>query len=945
MMKNYCPGNYKLYALLMICFLGLASAGYSQTYTVTATPAAVTIYPGQQNVPVTVAVNSGDNDSDDFTGPVVVTMTGLPSGITVTPVTLTAGNTGTLYLSASPAAGQEGFSDTAPSRETNWTTQVNLVGAAGLTQVTSPLSLTVSISNPSFLPASSAVNLPIVKIDTSGVGIMNKTTDVPGTITITSPDGQTSYLPNSSDNDNTATFHLHGNSTLNMPKLAYHVKLNTSLDLLTAMGLTCPYIAKGKATCDKSKSYVLLANYDDKTLLRDWSASALANAIPYGGDYLDETAVPSSYTGTIPTPSGTSVNMPWAPHSLFVELYLNGVYEGNYQLIEEVKIDSHRVNITEMDDTNISGDALTGGYLMEIDDENGLDNVFDTPSGLPITVVDPDFDPNPPEQTKYISDYLDAADTAVFSSNFTDPTLGWRAYFDEASAVNFYIVNDVMGNVDGGSFYSSDYLYKDIDNPLIYMGPIWDFDISSGNTNYAPIVNPTVPWMQVRAHWYAQWFKDPGFNADVVKQWNALKNNGVFTTWLASIQQQAKTLDQSQANNFSRWPMLGVYVWPNAESVGSYDGEVAYFTNWLNLRIAYLDSIFNNKAQTSTALSSPSGTLRNGSPSILTAQVNGGSSLTGTVSFLANGSPLGTADLSGSSASLTTSNLPAGSVSLEAVYSGDNNNGLSVSSAVSVTVANPLIATATSLGSTSTNLNQSTSADLTVSVLGNSGTALPTGTVAFTANGNVLGSAPVSANGTASLTTLLPVQANSVQATYSGDANYQSSVSNPLSLNVVGSADFSFTPSSFNAGISKSVSSKTTLTLAPLYGFNSSVALSCSGQPAGISCSLSPTTVTFGSGAATSTLTLALSASKDQSSLLSLPLWSKLGGGFAVALLFWPFRRRRLRLLIALAAVLTAGLAVSACGTSQTIQTVPVTITASGGNITHTVTIKLSVTQ
>ena len=71
-----------------------------------------------------------------------------------------------------------------------------------------------------------------------------------------------------------------------MPKLPYHVKLNTSLDLLNTMGLACPYVTNnsGKPACDKSKSYVLLANYDDKTLLRDWSASALANAIPHVGN-------------------------------------------------------------------------------------------------------------------------------------------------------------------------------------------------------------------------------------------------------------------------------------------------------------------------------------------------------------------------------------------------------------------------------------------------------------------------------------------------------------------------------------------------------------------------------------------------------------------------------------------------------------------------------------
>ena len=243
-----------------------------------------------------------------YLGAIPVTVSGLPSGISASPLTLTAGSSGTLYLSASVSAGQEGFSATELDIPTSWAAAVTVaLSSAGSVQATAPLSLTVSISNPSFAPAAAAINLPIVTISTNGVAIVDKTTDVPGTITITSADGQTSYLPNAGDSDNTATFHLHGWTTTHMPKLPYHVKLNTSLDLLATMGLACPYVTdnKGKPTCDKSKSYILLANYDDKTLLRDWSASALANAIPIGNGYLN--SPPDS-----PTPSGTSTLMPWA---------------------------------------------------------------------------------------------------------------------------------------------------------------------------------------------------------------------------------------------------------------------------------------------------------------------------------------------------------------------------------------------------------------------------------------------------------------------------------------------------------------------------------------------------------------------------------------------------------------------------------------------------------
>ncbi len=523
-----------------------------------------------------------------YTGPITVTLTGLPSGIVVSPLTLTAGSSGTLILSASPTAGQEGFPATGPSGQTSWTTNVKVVAAAGAIQANSPLSLTISISDSSFAPAT--IDLPIVNINSDGVDIIDKITNVPGTIDVTSPDGQTSYLPNASSPDNTATFHVHGTTTAGMPKLPYHISLTTSVDLLSLMGFPCPYVSdKGKPVCDKSMSYLLLANYDDKTLLRNWAASALANAIPIGNGYLDAAA-------NSPTPSGTAALMPWAPHSLFVELYVNGMYEGNYQLIEKIKIDSHRVNANKLSETDTAPERVTGGYLLEIDSHQDDVFVFFTPQNLSVGLVDPDFSPDPdvPEQTAYISSYLGAAESALFSSDFSDPVLGWRAYFDEASAINFYIVNEVMGNVDGGDFYSSIYLYKDANNPLFYMGPVWDFDISSGNAGNHPIVNPTVLWMQTNAPWYEQWFLDPGFKADVAAQWNALKTNGLFSAWLDSIRQQAAALEQSQANNLGRWPMQGIQVWPNSEVAGSYDGEVKYLMDWLTLRIAYLDSVFNN---------------------------------------------------------------------------------------------------------------------------------------------------------------------------------------------------------------------------------------------------------------------------------------------------------------------------------------------------------------
>lgn len=931
--------------VLLLSVLGaliMCSNCSGQALTVTATPSALTIFPGQQNVQVSVTVGSGG-----YAGPITVTLTGLPSGITVSPLTITGGGSGALSLSASVSAGQEGFTTTAPSITTSWTAPVTVLAAAGSTQATAPLALTISISNPAFAPAASAIKLPIVSIDTSGVPVVDKTTDVPGTVTITSADGQTSYLPNSSDSDNTATFHVHGNTTADMPKLPYEMKLTTSLDLLYTMGLSCPYVTSGKAkpTCDKSKTYILLANYDDKTFLRDWSASALANAIPLTSPYL------TSPAGS-PSPSGTSTLMPWAPHSLFVELYLNGVYEGNYQLIEKVNVDSHRINITELTDTDTTD--VTGGYQLEIDYHKDEDYVFSTPNGLPIGLIDPDFTPEVAQQTSYITSYVGEAETALFSGNFTDPTLGWRAYFDEASAVNFYIVNDVMGNADGGSFFSSDYLYKDLDNPLLYMGPIWDFDVSSGNVNYVPITNPTLPWMQQEALWYIRWFEDPSFKADVVKQWNTLKSSGVFSTWLASIPTEAATLEQSQANNFERWPMQGIEVWPNATAVGSYDGEVQYLTNWLQLRLAYLDSQFNSKAQTTTTLSLGSGTLRNGTPVTLSAKVTGGTNPSGVVSFLSTGVVLGKGTLSNGTASIITSNLPASTVLLQAIYNGDDANGLSSSAGSLVTILPALTPTILSITGPSV-AYQGLPASFGAVVIPNAGTGVPTGTVAFSVDGGSAATATLSGTGVAALSTSsLTVGAHSISATYSGDANYAAASSSQLSI-LVG-ADFSISGGNSWVTTQSGSTANFNIALSPSDGvtvFPSPITLSVSGLPSGATYSFSPASIAAGSGPVT--VVLAVQLPQASASLQPETRRGPRSMPLGLALLLLPFAARARKMgkrlgslmTILFMACLATAIGLSGCSSVNGQTTYDVTVTAnetgSAGTLSHSTYVTLTV--
>jgi hypothetical protein len=222
--------------------------------------------------------------------------------------------------------------------------------------------------------------------------------------------------------------------------------------------------------------------------------------------------------------------------------------------------------------------------------------------------------------------------------------------------------------------------------------------------------------------------------------------------------------------------MQGIEVWPNTEAAGSYSGEVHYLINWLTLHIAYLDSLFNSKAPTSATLGVSAGPMYSGSPVTLTAQVTGGAAPAGTVSFLASGILLGTSSLNSDGvASVTVSNLPPGTDSLQAVYSGDNANALSSSASQTVTVAAPPAGSVTNLA------DQGSSAGFfTASVIDTSGTAIPTGTVTFSMDLGPGAAMALDATGKARYYARpLTPGAHTIVASYSGDSNYSASSSAP----------------------------------------------------------------------------------------------------------------------------------------------------------------------
>lgn len=386
-------------------------------------------------------------------------------------------------------------------------------------------------------PVSPEDRLPTITLDTSGAPI-DHDNYVNAFMTITATDEAPAY-------SGTLKIKGRGNSTWSMPKKPYRLKLDVKSGLL---GM------------HSDKNWALLANFADKTLLRNAVAQS----------------------------TGMRLGMAWSPDSRYAKVVLNGSYVGVYQLIETIRVDHNRIDIAEIEPGDVAPPEVTGGYVFEIDSRLGCDVSlqFVTVRGVPICIDTPDEDAIVTPQYDYLTGYIQATEDAINAADFADPAHGYRAWLDPASFIDWFLVNELTANVDAAGF-SSIWNYKDR-NGLLQRGPLWDFDLGNGNADYCHCADPQGFWVR-DGTWYNRLFTDPAFAAQVRARWDAVKADA-FDTLPALIDAQAATLRGAVDANFVRWPILDTYTWPNVVITGSWEGELDYSKDWFRQRVDWLDA-------------------------------------------------------------------------------------------------------------------------------------------------------------------------------------------------------------------------------------------------------------------------------------------------------------------------------------------------------------------
>ncbi len=334
----------------------------------------------------------------------------------------------------------------------------------------------------------------------------------------------------------------------------------------------------------EEEDWILYGPFSDKSLIRNVLIFQLSNAIGMYGSRTD-----------------------------FYELTINDKFLGTYVLMEKIKRDKNRVNISKNLDEDISG-----GYIIKIDkppDEgytsaNSFSSKFDTrgsyvgASDIKFLYTYPKSSEISNDQKNYIKNYLNDFEEALLSSNFQDPELGYQKYIDIDSFVDFLILNEISKNID--AYRISTFMHKD-KNQKLKMGPIWDFNLGFGNVNYcdAEITsgwsykfndvcggdNWKVPF------WWNRLFEDPAFVSKLKNRWSDLRTNILSDQNLQDrIDEITNFLIEHNAprRNFDKWTIIGKYVWPNNYIGNNYGEEISYLKNWLEKRVKWMDEEINS---------------------------------------------------------------------------------------------------------------------------------------------------------------------------------------------------------------------------------------------------------------------------------------------------------------------------------------------------------------
>ena len=426
------------------------------------------------------------------------------------------------------------------------------------------------------------VGYPNIRIDTNGVEIVDKENYVDMTLSTDNCDSK--YVVSNL----TGGIRFRGNGTMTYPKKAYRVKFTNKANLL------------GLNENLKAKSWVLLADYADQSMMRNATALYMGNSLlNYSNNYA------SDYK--------------------HVNVYMNNEYQGVYLLAEQQQANSKRVAVNEAAE-NYTGTDI--GYLLELDSYANQEQYYfeignnwgDSVGGvnLPRKAYSIKTDCYDNAQVSYVKKYLGNIYSAfmkavngqglkvldeehnLIDSPYDNQFDTLNTMIDLESVFKLYVLHELIKTVDVG--FSSFYMFVDFSKnskyPRLTFGAPWDFDWSSGNVNESPYTTSQGAYNSTSFGHLNPWFlmlsKTDFFNAMIKKYYKVFIDSGILERAINQANYEAVAFANEFAHNYEKWETLGTIIYKyTPESVKSYKvhkDAVDALVNWLNKRKTSMDT-------------------------------------------------------------------------------------------------------------------------------------------------------------------------------------------------------------------------------------------------------------------------------------------------------------------------------------------------------------------
>lgn len=393
-------------------------------------------------------------------------------------------------------------------------------------------------------------NLPSISISLNGVTLSQINSN---SKEIKYPNNSFSLFSDSQNlSDSSVEIKGRGNYSWGLPQKSYQVKLSSKVNIL-GMG--------------KSKTWLLIENYSDNSLLRNKTAYDLGNNI--GLDYTQKTN--------------------------HVDLWVDGEYIGIYLLTEKVQVGSNRVELTDDDGLIVEMDNVYYAYESDYFSSNITGSHF--------VLKDSEAEDGGVSSFKKFKKYINEFESKLYSDEKNWDEIS--SMIDVESFVKYFFVQEFTENSDGAK--TSMFMYKDGDNDVLHMGPVWDFDITLGNcyvdylggnpnldyiTNIKKYTSPTIGW-------YNELYKIPEFRAELLRIYNEeVKDNIQISINNLDVYKEQLTLSSNM--HFIRWKTLGTKNVLGSsiahKNKDTYEEEVAYLKNWMTERFNYLNRKYSSES-------------------------------------------------------------------------------------------------------------------------------------------------------------------------------------------------------------------------------------------------------------------------------------------------------------------------------------------------------------